>query len=356
MNHIKTHKDMKHTKLLIAAMAIPALAFVATGCAEEEYTEPQNTDTSRAIRFSAETQPIGRAGDYTATSLDTFIVYAYQPEVTAPYMNRVTVARGNKSVWSYSPEKYWPQTSLSFYAYAPASWVPESGPLSPVHYDNVLGQQDLIYSVKPDQQAPQAGSNAQVNFRFSHAVSKVTVNLASTDSRIRVEASNLTIHGLYTQGDFTFPTAANTTEQGTWSNLSDQRYYTLFTEAAANKDYVLTTVLTEPDSTGTAPTYYLPQTLSAADVSYIELTASIYDVETGAKIWPNAQTPSDNVAIGMNDEGRIIFPLATKEVASWEAGTHYIYNVTINSAPGLDPIKFGMPSVANFVTVTVARP
>ena len=47
----------------------------------------------------------------------------------------------------------------------------------------------------------------------------------------------------------------------------------------------------------------------------------------------------------------MLFPLSTPEVASWEQGYSYVYNVVINNSYIVDTIEF-QPGVIDFTTVT----
>jgi hypothetical protein len=89
-----------------------------------------------------------------------------------------------------------------------------------------------------------------------------------------------------------------------------------------------------------------------AEIILIQIDLSIYDPETGAKIWPNKNTPaSDIVVSSKNGDGRIKFPVSTSTIKEWKPGYHYIYNVVINGHHDIGEIEFGEPTVDTFVEV-----
>lgn len=346
---------MKNISTLLMLAAIGCPAFMVS-CSDNAADEPAISFEGQPIRFAADATPLGRVAmpPYTTASLDTFTVYAYPRESTKPFMDSVTVGRSASGTWSYAPEQYWPGYPLDFYAYAPAGWVGPSGPLSPVSYDNILADNDLIYSVVSGAGTPTAGGAAQVSLNFSHALARATFNMASTDSLIEVKMSHLTVHGLFTHGVFSFPERTGGT--GSWSGLANRRYHMLYL-ALHNDDIItLTPAPTEYYTPGARAQFFIPQTLDSDTTDYAEVQIQIFDRATGNMIWPNANTPAENITQGMIDTGHLRFKLATDSVKEWKAGHHYIYNIFINSAPGLDPIKFGSPTVDNYVRVQVTEP
>lgn len=346
---------MKHTPLI--ALTLIAATAIFGACSENDSDAPSAVPFGSTIRFTATSSPLGRAVNdpYTTSSLDTFTVYAYRTGTTVPYMDSITVVRSASGEWTYSPEKYWPDTTLNFYAYAPAGWVGAAGPLSPVEYDNVLADHDIIYSTVAGAGQPASGQSGQVSFNFKHALSRATFNLASTDTLLEVRMAFLSVHGLYTHGTFAFPTA--TGDAGTWSALTNRRFHLLY-HSISQDDYVtLTSTPTEYYTPGVHMQYFLPQSLDGDTTDYAEVNFQIFDRKSGAQVWPNENTPAANITPSTTDNiGHLQFKLATDTVTEWKAGHHYIYNIFINSAPGLDPIKFGSPTVENFVTVQVTEP
>lgn len=126
----------------------------------------------------------------------------------------------------------------------------------------------------------------------------------------------------------------------------------------------LITLTTTPATMGTenVPTggskYVIPQMLSYrsngnGNDNYLAVMCSIYDTKSGDKLWPNANTPSENIVEGSTfGDGLLKFPLLTSSFTSWQPGVHYIYNLVINSNEEMGAIEFGNPTVDTYVDVT----
>ena len=342
-------------------------AFALSSCSEtDQPVGGGSQQDERAIRFAANTEFSSRAADITTNSLTKFYVYAYTGTADAPvtFMDNVTVQKDNSNVWTYSPVKYWPAEDVSFYAYAPEGWVGSTGPLKPVSYDNSVAKTDLIYAVSPNLNGNVSQPNAQVVFNFRHALAKVTVLLSSTNTDLRVEVTNVALSHIMSKGDFTFPSASTqgtpTTEStGTWTNLTNAYPYMLHMSQTQDDVVVLTSTPTDLSESGLGgPAYMIPQLLSwrsagAGNDTYMALMCSIYDAETGVKLWPNKNTPEENIMEGStNGDGIMKFPLSTSEFSEWKPGYHYIYNLVVNGNSEMGSIEFGNPTVDTYVDVS----
>lgn len=351
-----------------------------TGCSNNEPSQPEGEAIDRdAIRFTATTESPSRA-DYTTANLKAFNVFAY---LTNPseysdqslYMDNVEVTKGSDNSWSYSPVEYWPaRSAVDFYAFAPASWL-EAGksPKEPMHYENNGWANDLIYATALNRSKPTVqGANAQVRFNFRHALSKVEVFLRTTEeTNLLVRVSRVTIRNNYLAGDFTFPTrstdqslgSADPQSIGTWSNYSNpmgQIIYAAMTQGDVlhlNTNYVnVNPVIPDFDGPALNP-FVIPQPLTyanqtAANQPKIEVELSIYDAKTYAKLWPNADTPPENIVPGsLNTDGFILFPVTNENVSQWLPGYKYIYNITIDAHSEMGEITFGDPTVDTFIDV-----
>ena len=79
---------------------------------------------------------------------------------------------------------------------------------------------------------------------------------------------------------------------------------------------------------------------------------SIYDAESGSKLWPNANTPEENRVEGSTyGDGLLKFALSTSKFSSWQPGVHYIYNLLINTNEDMGAIEFGTPTVDSFIEI-----
>lgn len=358
---MKTHKIYNFSAFALSAVA----AIVVSSCSSTDEPRPQSEDQTNVIRFAANTE-FSRAGEITTSNLKTFNVYAYTGNGTSPdlFMDNVVVTKNTSNVWSYDPVKYWPsKKAVDFYAFAPALWLGTNTPLAGVPYDASEGTEDIIYAVSPDLTGGAGLSNAQVIFNFRHALSKLTVKMSSSNPELKVNVTNVALSNLNTKGNFHFPsgsTADTPTEQtvGMWTDQNTPQVYVMHMSQAADDIITLSSTATDMGTT-TVPgaRYLIPQPLvwnnngNGAD-TYIAVMCSIYDADSGAKLWPNANTPEENIVSGSTyGDGLLKFPLSTSAFKEWKPGCHYVYNLVINSNSDMGAIEFGAPAVESFVNV-----
>lgn len=358
---------MDMNKHQISKVALFAIATAAlTSCSETDSPRQPDQESGNAIRFAANTEFASRAGaDVTTNNLPEFNVYAYTDEGAdkVTFMDNVAVTKTSGNTWTYSPLKYWPAETVDFYAFAPSTWVGADGPLKPVSYSNHAGDKDLIYAVSPDLTGNGSQPNAQVVFNFRHALAKVTVLLSSTNADLRVDVSNVALANIRAKGDFTFPSAstagtATAESTGTWSNLSDVYPYMLHMSQRPDEVVTLTTTPVDLCDTGLGgPKYLIPQTLTwrshgAGQDNYMALMCSVYDAKTGVKLWPNANTPEENIVEHSTlGDGILKFALSTSQFSEWKPGYHYVYNLVVNANSEMGSIEFGQPTVDTYIDV-----
>ena len=355
---------MKSTSLLI--MAAAGVIAVMSSCSSEN-DDPVAVADDNVIRFTAASRlPQERANsDITTGNLSQFFVYGYLASNGSAYMSDVEVNKTGANLWEYSPVKYWPSgDALDFYAYAPAGMLPPGvTPKDNVAFTN-SGMKDFIYAVSPGMRQPAAGSDAQVKFNFRHALAKVSVMLSSQETKLDVRVNNVTIVGAFQYGEFTFPSSSTAGAQepssvGTWSKLSGRGASILHMAQRQDEVLHLTTEAIDADTDGNGASFFIPQELpfvqggDFANEVYLVLNCAIYDRATGAKVWPNENTPDVNLPNGgISGEGYIYLSLKGSDFSAWQAGNYYIYNVEINGHPDMSQIEFGTPTVDSFVTVT----
>lgn len=356
---------MRTLNPLLSLMALSAIGFVS--CSTDDVpTDPAVERAGREIRFTASTD-LSRA-DQTVNTLKSFNVYAYIGSATNPklFMDNVTVTKNATNVWTYSPVEYWPASgSLDFYAYAPDEWIGSASPIAPVSYDNSEGLTDILYAVSTDLSGNNGSPNAQVLFNFRHALAKVSVKLSSTNTGLKVRVSNVALANIATKGNFHFPGVSTTgpvtdTNVGKWNDQNTPSTYIYHISQAPDDVIELTSTpndLSSSDGLWGGPKYLMPQTLiwenngSASD-TYLTVMCSVYDAKTGTKLWPNANTPKENIVEGSTfGDGLLKFPLSTAAFSEWQPGSHYVYNVVINSNDEMGAIQFGDPTVDTFVSV-----
>lgn len=357
------------THYLIAAALMSMLSLSIASCSEESDIIQDNASTPAdgAIRFSAHSD-LSRAGDITTNNLTSFNVYAYTGTSTAPvtFMDNVVVSKTASNTWSYSPLQYWPaKQSVDFYAFAPASWVSSAGPLAPVPYDAVTGIEDIVYAVIPNQTGNAGMVNAQVVFNFRHALSKLSIKMSSTNPDLKVLVSNVTMENIMTRGNFHFPSESTSdipseSTVGKWTDQNTPQTYVLHWSQTLSEQLTLNTTPTVIAATGVGrggKMYVLPQQLSyrshgSGRDTYISVQCSIYDAKSGERLWPNEQTPEENLINGSTTgDGLLKFALSTDRYSQWQPGVHYIYNLVINSNEEMGAIEFGNPTVDTFIDI-----
>lgn len=361
---------MNSTRLLssLALGAIMGTTSVALTSCDNNSSDSADLRAGNEIRFSASTD-LSRAGDFTTNNLKTFNVFAFTGAATKPttFMNNVTVTKGANNVWTYSPVEYWPAgQEVDFYAFAPASWI-EGGttPLAPMPYANYYADQDLIYAVAPNLTGNNGQPNAQVVFNFRHALSKLDIKMSCTNPGIDVRVSNVVVVGLNTMGNFIFPhvsTAGYPSAEsiGSWSGLNTPALLMFHISSTPNELLHLSSTPIDLGFTGTAsegPKYVIPQPLpwtgnGGDGDAYIAVQASVYDKETGVKLWPNGNTPDENIVEGsLFGDGIMKFPLKVSYYNEFMPGVSYTYNIQVNGSDHMGQIEFGQPSVDTYIDV-----
>lgn len=361
--------NLRKNATLIATLCLSTLSVITTACSSEDREDmPEyigNGDS--AIRFAAFTE-FSRTGDITTNNLTSFNVYAYTGTASSPtiFMDNVVVSKTENNVWTYSPLQYWPANqTVDFYAFAPATWVGSNGPLDPVAYDAESGTEDIVYAVCPDLSGNTSTANAQVMFNFRHALSKLTVKMSSTNSGLKVVVANVAMANIKTRGNFHFPTGSTATTLssetvGKWTDQNNPTTYVLHWSQSLTDILTLTSTPTVIAANGLGrggQMYVIPQQLtyrshgSGAD-TYIAVQCSIYDASSGERLWPNENTPDENLLPGStNGDGLLKFPLSTSLYSEWQPGVHYIYNLVINSNDEMGTIEFGNPTIDTFIEI-----
>lgn len=344
-----------------------ALMLAATSCVDSnESTSPENPAEGSAIRFAPTTEYSTKAGDITTNNLQSFQVFAYTGRATAPsvLMNNVTVNRGEDNVWTYSPLQYWPDVPVDFFAYSPAALIGNGiSPMETGTYTNFPNTRDLVYAVSLDNVGKKYGDNPQVLLNFKHAMSKVTLNLSSSNKEIRVDISTVALANIKSEGKFIFPyknTVPGSEDGGIgeWSSVEKSAIYLLHMSQKSEDHITLgeTPVALDHTIFDEDGLYLIPQGLTwtsggKGDDNYISMVLSVYDAATNEKIWPNDGTPQEDLMGNAGGDGVVRIALSTSAFSEWQAGRHYIYNIMVNSKPEPGAIEFGSPAVDTYVNV-----
>lgn len=356
---------MKNTQIFTIAL-LGMSPFVA-GCVSDEEAPGSASSPANEIRFAANTE-FTRAGDITTNNLTSFNVYAYTNESDGQklFMDNVPVTKSTNNVWTYSPVQYWPSgKSVDFYAFSPADWVGTAGPLAPIPFDSYPGHKDIVYAFIPGLKGVSGQPNPEVTFNFRHALSKVSVKLSSTNQSLKVVVTNVAMTNIKSKGNFSFPEESTSSPSaaetvGKWTDQNTPSSYILHMSQSESERITLTStpVVVELEGMGTGgELFMIPQPLTwrsngQGKDTYLTIMGSIYDAKTDTKLWPNENTPEENIVSGSTfGDGLIKFPLSTSYFSEWSPGCHYIYNLVINSHDEMGTIEFGTPTVESFIDV-----
>lgn len=328
---------------------IAAGAVIAGGIAScSDSSEEPQASADGAISFGAVVPKSSRAESTTTTSINSFIVYAFTNG--KPYMEGVKVTRSGAK-WGYSPVAYWPSTPVNFYAYSPdISNSPSMGPSTDGQipdYSNT-GSTDLLYAVNMGETAK--ASPVLMNFR--HALSRVDVLLSSQNPDITVKVAHVSLNEVDFRGTFTFPQATTSVtlpqNVGSWSDLKQPTNILTYYAFEESDFTTLTSTPVNLTEGNLEMSFMLPQPLEELEANgtgytgnAIQVDCEIFDTATGAKIWPNAATPSTQL-VSESQCGKLMFPVTTQTVKEWKIGHAYVYNIQIDNPTVLHPIYFNV--------------
>ncbi len=340
------------THLLAKMSALSAFMVLITACSgENDVATPEKVDNS-IISFNAiAPRTATRTASTTTASLKEFYVYAYTDK--KQLMSHVQVTRDGSS-WTYSPAAYWPDSPVNFYAFSPdisqTDDILGNGTENINMYDNP-GNVDLLYAVNIGE--IQKGTPVLINFR--HALSRVDILLSSNNSQIDVKISKVAIGNIYNIASFKFPqatTSASAPENvGKW--ITPHKYGSISIFDAASSPVSLTPEAVDINNRDneTSFDFFIPQELIPLSYdsankrfvgSHIVVECEIFDKATGAKLFPNNQTP-DYLKVEGTETGRIMYPATGKNITEWKTGYSYTYNIAIdNPAVLFDGIDFNV--------------
>lgn len=291
-----------------AAAAIVALA----SCSK---TQVLYNDTPKEIGFKAVTGAITKEVQTAVGFSQDMGVIAYQSGLTKVYFTNAQFTKETvdaTTTWNGETPQYWPiDSSLDFFVYSPyqetgvtPTNTAESKTLTVVIADNSSNQKDYLYSDKFITAKNKTSGNIPVD--FDHALAYVTVNFSGDDV---ITISNAKLNETFQSGTYTV-TYGNTTSiawsaQGTSTNLD-------LAEGILSSDYTTSWLVVPEDNNDADNTITFDYKIAGM---------------TGDAI-------SKSIALA----------------ETWEAGTHYTYNVTI----GANEIKFTVESVEGWATGSVS--
>lgn len=368
---------MKKILLLTAGMLL-----IAASCTKNEVVEV-NQDGNE-IQYSVVANKATKAADiYCNNNMPaSFTVYAESSD-NKTYIDGDVISQQNGSWVNTSGIRFWPNVlSLDFYAVVNGTinWnvtAEDTAPATIVDYEvstTVSDQKDLLYAVKMEQEkGATAEATEAVSLNFRHALSQIVFNAKNTNPNLYVEISEVSIVGVSSKGDFTFPITDTDAKKygahnggvttisdyasgwGTWSSLSESAMYSVgFTKVEVPGDSSvkdLTTANDKPDGEDVTKEFsskamlLLPQTVAAWSPAenptvlengnyakdkgaYFLVKCAIYNVagdefaEGDTALW-GSTSEHKNVAIPVNP--------------TWEQGKKYIYTFVFGDGGGYDP-------------------
>lgn len=371
---------MKKILLLTAGMLL-----IAASCTKNEVVEV-NQDGNE-IQYSVVANKATKAADIYCNNNkpSEFTVYAESSDGKTYINGDKITSSDNGSTWvNESGTRFWPNDlSLDFYAVVNGTinWnvaAESTAPATIVNYEvptAVGDQKDLLYAVKMRQKkGATAEATEAVSLNFRHALSQIVFNAKNTNSNLYVEISEVSIVGVSSKGNFTFPITDTDAKKygahndggvttisdyasgwGTWSSLSESAMYSVgFTKVEVPGDSSvkdLTTANDKPDGEDVTKEFsskamlLLPQTVAAWSPAenptvlengnyakdkgaYFLVKCAIYNVagdefaEGDTALW-GSTSEHKNVAIPVNP--------------TWEQGKKYIYTFVFGDGGGYDP-------------------
>lgn len=342
-------------------LIVPALmALAAVSCTKSEVLETNSGE----IRFNVVANKATKAADvYCNKNMPgEFMVYAVSDGKTYIDGDRIV---SNGSVWeNQSGVRYWPETTVDFYAHVNAGnnfkWDASSAPVienfSPAA--DVANQVDLLYAVKKGES--KKDSPVQLNFR--HALSQIVFNAKNTNANLYVEIKGVTVANVGGTNSFTYPSAdtANNIEDhtgngtanyedggwGVWNtlNVGDVEYAVALdaaVEVPGNNTVVDLTAANDSGSEfNSKAMMLLPQTTQAWDIENgpaapgdTKNTGSYFLVDCA--IWNVAgDTFDENTDVQLWGENGATKELAIPVALKWEQGKKYIYTFVFGKGNG----------------------
>lgn len=343
---------MKKTVLIVPAL----MALAAVSCTKSEVLE----SNSGEIRFNVVANKATKAADVycNENKPGEFMVYAVSGNKTYIDGDRIVY---NGSDWeNQSGVRYWPETTVDFYAHVNAGdnfkWDASSAPViknfSPDL--NVANQVDLLYAVKKGES--KKDSPVQLNFR--HALSQIVFNAKNTNANLYVEITGVKVANVGRSNTFTYPTTDTdskfvshdgtgnlpSTGAGFWAKLTsgDASYEVDFNAVPVRGNSTVVDLTTANDSGkefNSQAMLLLPQTTTAwvpskdSNTPSEDNTGSYFLIDCA--IWNVAGTEVDKgTDVQLWGEGGNTKELSIPVAFTWEQGKKYIYTLVFGQGNG----------------------
>lgn len=352
---------MNKIYLFTAAFAVMASL---SGCSDTELASIDTAQEKTPIGFHT----VGSQMGSRATIIDnsnltdySFNVYAFTRNEDgtddAVFMGTNDTGLGNGGVkishdgskWNYADPtdlKYWPTSSLNFYAVSPASdpilYIWQISPnkkeiryLSGDEYgDGAFPYTDVMYAIATDKRKTDNGGTVQLQFK--HITSQIVFKAKKT-SNMNVEIKSIKLHNFETSSVFTIPTDGTDPQRNSWSHnpISNNNGFTVI------KDKKIDVKTDATDISTSKPMFLIPQKLNAWNPSHDINTAntnkeSYLSIECKISIGNFYKLGSES------GYGTLYVPFE----ADWQPGKRYVYTLIFGGGyddqgkPILTPINF----------------
>lgn len=341
-------------------LIVPALmALAAASCTKSEVLETNSGE----IRFNVVANKATKAADvYCNNNMPgEFMVYAVSDDKT--YIDGDRIVKNGSDDWeNQSGVRYWPETTVDFYAHVNAGdnfkWDASSAPVienfSP-DADDVANQVDLLYAVKKGES--KKDSPVQLNFR--HALSQIVFNAKNTNANLYVEIAGVKVANVGGTNTFTYPETDTDskfvshdgtggplpdTGAGSWADLTsgDVSYEVDFNAVPVRGNSTVVDLTTANDSGkefNSQAMLLLPQTTTAwvpskdSNTPSEDNTGSYFLIDCA--IWNVAGTEVDKVTdVQLWGEGGNTKELSIPVAFNWEQGKKYIYTLVFGQGNG----------------------
>lgn len=367
-------------KKVIFGTALASMALLSA-CSSDNELANVGTSANNAIGFhvvgnKAET----RANPITSSNLNKtdFNVYAFTKDGKA-FMgeNDTELAQNGINIkykgekWDYAKEsdlRYWPNTSLDFYAVNPGTFEKGSysegmeynyfwqiAPSSQKIYYSAFDEYgqtsakktqniDVMYDIAKDQTYTE-NNGGKVTFQFKHILSQVVFQAKTALENMEVNINEIKIHNIKFAGTFTLPETS--TGSGTW-NLTplqpgaDGKKNNAFT-VVTGKD--ITVNNTVKDISSETPMLITPQKLTAWNVTTPNTKAqadTAEPIESYLEITCKIKQAGVYVFGSESKYETLYVPFGT----TWQIGKRHIYTLIFGGGydnmgkPILKPINF----------------
>lgn len=353
---------MKKNVLILLAI----FGLLLAGCSENEIANVANS-SQNAIKFNVSSNSaMQKAAPITPTNLTTtdFDVFAFASDGTA-FMgnNDVDFAHDGVKIvykdgkWDYDDANdihYWPNDSLNFYAFNPATIDPDmmTNYMWEANHDEQKisylcideygantghANYDVMYAIARNQK--KSTNNGVVKLTFKHTLSQVVFKAKTQYENMKVNINTIKIHNIKFSGVFTLPATAD--ETGSWESAA-LTFLNAFT-AISNADITVEGTTTTDITTNT-PMLNIPQELTAWVVSGDSKTKHGADQAKQCYLEISCKIQQSGVYLVGSETayGTIYVPFGD----TWEAGKRHIYTLIFGGGyddqgePILKPIEF----------------